>query len=110
MAPLPFSCRMAGAAAQADTETLPSPEPKDGKYEVLFPVGYPDEGASAPSALAGAGILPSGSVRIRGVWVPRGTAEEVEGILALRCVGPGRAAAQGPWSGRWGASTRGGRV
>merc|ERR1712048_208665 len=30
---------------QADVEIAPTPEkPKDGKYEVLFPVGLPDEG------------------------------------------------------------------
>merc|ERR1711862_135145 len=43
--PLPFQCRMIGAAEQADAEIAPTPEkPKDGKYEVLCPVGLPDEG------------------------------------------------------------------
>eukprot|EP00933_Yihiella_yeosuensis_P035612 TRINITY_DN2920_c0_g1_i1.p1 TRINITY_DN2920_c0_g1~~TRINITY_DN2920_c0_g1_i1.p1 ORF type:complete len:966 (+),score=324.01 TRINITY_DN2920_c0_g1_i1:68-2899(+) len=39
---LPFSCTMVGAAATADLEiTKP---PKDGKPEVVFPVGLPDQG------------------------------------------------------------------
>merc|ERR1712048_1043915 len=42
---LPFVCRMIGAADQADVEVAPRPEkPKDGKYEVLCPVGLPEEG------------------------------------------------------------------
>jgi len=42
---LPFACRMIGAADQADVEVAPKPEkPKDGKYEVLCPVGLPEEG------------------------------------------------------------------
>merc|ERR1712187_1027527 len=41
---LPFQCRMIGGAAQADVEVLPSTVPKDGKYEVVFPVAFPDEG------------------------------------------------------------------
>jgi len=44
LAPLPFTCRMLGDAAQADVELAPAPQPKDGKYEVLFPVGLPDTG------------------------------------------------------------------
>merc|ERR1711953_516255 len=45
MEALPFECRMLGAAEQADVEIAPTPEkPKDGKYEVLLPVGLPDEG------------------------------------------------------------------
>merc|ERR1712151_1434769 len=45
MEALPFECRMLGAAEQADVEIVPTPEkPKDGKYEVLLPVGLPDEG------------------------------------------------------------------
>merc|ERR1712187_248202 len=42
---LPFKCRMIGAAAEGDVEIAPAPEkPKDGKYEVLCPVGLPEEG------------------------------------------------------------------
>eukprot|EP00927_Polykrikos_kofoidii_P048680 TRINITY_DN42919_c0_g1_i1.p1 TRINITY_DN42919_c0_g1~~TRINITY_DN42919_c0_g1_i1.p1 ORF type:complete len:927 (+),score=183.65 TRINITY_DN42919_c0_g1_i1:88-2868(+) len=44
-APLPFKCRMIQDASQSDvTITSPSPAPKDGKYEVLFPISLPDEG------------------------------------------------------------------
>merc|ERR1712187_763707 len=43
--PLPFNCRMIGAADQSDVDIAPRPEkPKDGKYEVLCPVGLPEEG------------------------------------------------------------------
>merc|ERR1712113_780566 len=36
---------MLGAADAADVEIAPAPEkPKDGKFEVLCPVGLPDEG------------------------------------------------------------------
>ncbi|CAE8594858.1 unnamed protein product [Polarella glacialis] len=45
MAPLPFSCRMVKDASQKDAFVKPAPqEPKDGKYDVLFPVCLPDEG------------------------------------------------------------------
>mmetsp|Transcript_74141 Transcript_74141/g.206076 ORF Transcript_74141/g.206076 Transcript_74141/m.206076 type:complete len:881 (+) Transcript_74141:79-2721(+) len=45
MAPLPFKCRMWQDAAQKDVQvTQPAHPPKDGKYEVLFPVCLPDEG------------------------------------------------------------------
>jgi len=43
--PLPFACRPVGAAARADTEAAALPAPAaDGKFEVLMPVGYPNEG------------------------------------------------------------------
>jgi len=41
---LPFKCRGVQSAAQADVVVTPSSRPKTGKYEVLFPVGFPDEG------------------------------------------------------------------
>lgn len=42
---LPFTCNMLGDAAAADVEALPVPAPpKDGKFEVLLPVGLPDNG------------------------------------------------------------------
>merc|ERR1712039_948696 len=44
MAPLPFKCRMLQEAAQPDVIAVPSSVPTDGKYEVLFPVAFPDEG------------------------------------------------------------------
>merc|ERR1719174_774963 len=44
MSQLPFSCRMVKDAAAADVEIVKPAAPKDGKYEVLFPVGMPDEG------------------------------------------------------------------
>jgi len=42
--PLPFRCRMLQSAALDDTLVVPSCVPKDGKYNVLFPIGLPDEG------------------------------------------------------------------
>jgi len=42
--PLPFACRMLQDAAKDDVEVAKIIQPKDGKYEVLFPVGLPDEG------------------------------------------------------------------
>merc|ERR1712048_589590 len=45
IAPLPFKCRMWQDAALKDVSvTPPCPAPKDGKYDVLFPVFLPDEG------------------------------------------------------------------
>eukprot|EP00747_Dinoflagellata_sp_TGD_P078260 gnl/TRDRNA2_/TRDRNA2_159982_c1_seq1.p1 gnl/TRDRNA2_/TRDRNA2_159982_c1~~gnl/TRDRNA2_/TRDRNA2_159982_c1_seq1.p1 ORF type:complete len:879 (+),score=344.53 gnl/TRDRNA2_/TRDRNA2_159982_c1_seq1:71-2707(+) len=41
---LPFKVRCIGAAAQADAKVMPSSTPKDGKYNVLLPVAFPDEG------------------------------------------------------------------
>jgi len=41
---LPFKCHMLGAASEADCAKAKQVEPKDGKYEVLMPVGFPDEG------------------------------------------------------------------
>lgn len=41
-----FSCRTLQNAAAADTEVAKaSPTPVDGKYEVVFPVAFPDEGS-----------------------------------------------------------------
>merc|ERR1712187_199217 len=42
--PLPFACRMLADAAADDVEESKTKAPKDGKYEVLFPVGMPDTG------------------------------------------------------------------
>ncbi|CAJ1397993.1 unnamed protein product [Effrenium voratum] len=42
--PLPFKCHTWAQAAKAHAEAKPSAEPKDGKYEVVLPVGLPDEG------------------------------------------------------------------
>merc|ERR1712048_983982 len=43
--PLPFKCRCVGDAAKADVlVNKPEPVKKDQKYEVVFPVGLPDEG------------------------------------------------------------------
>jgi len=44
IAALPFTCRMIQSAAKEDVYVSPIPASKDGKYEVLFPVGLPDEG------------------------------------------------------------------
>jgi len=41
---LPFTCRCVQDAAKADVEVAASSAPKGGKYDVLFPVGFPDEG------------------------------------------------------------------
>jgi hypothetical protein len=41
---LPFKCRMLQAAAQADVAVAPSKESKDGIYEVVVPIAFPDEG------------------------------------------------------------------
>lgn len=41
---LPFKCRTLGAAANSDTAKVKSSVPKDGKYEILVPVAFPDEG------------------------------------------------------------------
>merc|ERR1712039_719177 len=44
MTALPFKCRTIGAAAKADVDERKASTPKDGKFDVLFPVGFPDEG------------------------------------------------------------------
>uniref|UniRef100_A0A7S1WDV0 B30.2/SPRY domain-containing protein n=2 Tax=Alexandrium catenella TaxID=2925 RepID=A0A7S1WDV0_ALECA len=44
MSALPFKCRMLQEAAAADVKETKAEKPKDGKYEVLFPVAFPDEG------------------------------------------------------------------
>jgi len=44
MRPLPFSCRMIQDAALEDIHARARSPPKDGKYEIIFPVGLPDEG------------------------------------------------------------------
>merc|ERR1719401_649515 len=44
MAPLSFKCRAIQGAAQADVQVTAPPALKDGKHEVLLPVGIPDEG------------------------------------------------------------------
>eukprot|EP00927_Polykrikos_kofoidii_P016231 TRINITY_DN17309_c0_g1_i1.p1 TRINITY_DN17309_c0_g1~~TRINITY_DN17309_c0_g1_i1.p1 ORF type:complete len:952 (-),score=239.03 TRINITY_DN17309_c0_g1_i1:137-2992(-) len=41
---LPFKCRSIQGAAQADVVVAPSTVPKDGRYDVLLPVAFPDEG------------------------------------------------------------------
>lgn len=44
LAALPFKCRTVQTAAAADVEVQASSTPKDGKFDVVFPVGIPDEG------------------------------------------------------------------
>mmetsp|Transcript_114697 Transcript_114697/g.370635 ORF Transcript_114697/g.370635 Transcript_114697/m.370635 type:complete len:807 (+) Transcript_114697:76-2496(+) len=44
MKDLPFKCLMLQDAAAADCEVAAPAVPQDGKYEVVFPVGLPDEG------------------------------------------------------------------
>lgn len=44
LAPLPFTCRMVSDAVNADVTVAKATEPADGKYEVVFPIGIPDEG------------------------------------------------------------------
>eukprot|EP00933_Yihiella_yeosuensis_P047864 TRINITY_DN4382_c0_g2_i1.p1 TRINITY_DN4382_c0_g2~~TRINITY_DN4382_c0_g2_i1.p1 ORF type:complete len:991 (+),score=388.33 TRINITY_DN4382_c0_g2_i1:53-2974(+) len=44
IAPLPFTCTMVAEASQKDAEVTVAATPKDGKYEVLYPVFLPDEG------------------------------------------------------------------
>jgi len=41
---LPFKCHMIGAAAKKDSDVRKAKEPKDGKYDVFFPVCVPDQG------------------------------------------------------------------
>eukprot|EP00746_Dinoflagellata_sp_MGD_P166365 gnl/MRDRNA2_/MRDRNA2_96194_c0_seq1.p1 gnl/MRDRNA2_/MRDRNA2_96194_c0~~gnl/MRDRNA2_/MRDRNA2_96194_c0_seq1.p1 ORF type:complete len:816 (+),score=233.30 gnl/MRDRNA2_/MRDRNA2_96194_c0_seq1:84-2531(+) len=41
---LPFECTTISEAAQADVEMSPVKRPADGKYEVVCPVGMPNEG------------------------------------------------------------------
>ncbi|CAE6965603.1 unnamed protein product [Symbiodinium sp. CCMP2592] len=45
MMPLPFKCHMLGAAATQDVEVAAPTQPKDGKFEVVFPILLPDEGS-----------------------------------------------------------------
>jgi len=45
VAPLPFTCRMLQDAAKDDLDVRSIVAPADGKYEVVFPVGLPDQGA-----------------------------------------------------------------
>merc|ERR1712072_1434169 len=42
--PLPFTCKMIQDAGAKESQVKKVEVPKDGKYEVLFPVGLPDEG------------------------------------------------------------------
>mmetsp|Transcript_12280 Transcript_12280/g.30968 ORF Transcript_12280/g.30968 Transcript_12280/m.30968 type:complete len:908 (-) Transcript_12280:116-2839(-) len=42
--PLPFKCRAIGGAAEADVVKAASNTPKGGKYEVMLPVAFPDQG------------------------------------------------------------------
>merc|ERR1719507_298781 len=44
LVPLPFKCHMLASAAAADVEVVEVPRPSDGKYEVVFPVGLPENG------------------------------------------------------------------
>jgi len=41
---LPFKCRMLSTASDKDVQIAAKAEPKDGKYDVVFPVCFPDEG------------------------------------------------------------------
>lgn len=47
LAPLPFKCRCFGDMAEAHHESKAVAMPKDGKREVVIPVGLPDEGLFA---------------------------------------------------------------
>lgn len=42
---MPFTCKTIQEAASGDVVTNPHVPPPDGKYQVIFPVGLPDEGA-----------------------------------------------------------------
>jgi hypothetical protein len=42
--PLPFTCKMVQEASTKDSQVKKVDAPKDGKYEVVFPVALPDEG------------------------------------------------------------------
>mmetsp|Transcript_10824 Transcript_10824/g.28944 ORF Transcript_10824/g.28944 Transcript_10824/m.28944 type:complete len:528 (-) Transcript_10824:126-1709(-) len=44
LAELPFKCRAVQDAAAVDCEVVTEPKPKGGAYDVLLPVGLPDEG------------------------------------------------------------------
>merc|ERR1711957_60752 len=44
MAPLPFACRTMNDLSAKDCVLDKAAPPKDGKYEVMLPVGLPDEG------------------------------------------------------------------
>lgn len=44
LAALPFTCDMVQAALTKDASVTTVTAPKDGKYEILFPVALPDEG------------------------------------------------------------------
>jgi len=44
LAPLPFKCLTLAEAAAADVEVQEEPKPKDGKCDVLVPVGMPEQG------------------------------------------------------------------
>merc|ERR1711979_71538 len=44
LAPLPFACRCLSTASTADVVVNKPSTPEDGKYEVMFPVAFPDEG------------------------------------------------------------------
>merc|ERR1719330_963126 len=41
---LPFKCRMLQSAAKEDVQVEAAPKPKDGKFDVMLPVAFPDEG------------------------------------------------------------------
>jgi len=41
---LPFKCRMLSTASDKDVQIAPKAEPKDGNFDVVFPVCFPDEG------------------------------------------------------------------
>eukprot|EP00933_Yihiella_yeosuensis_P040597 TRINITY_DN3491_c0_g1_i1.p1 TRINITY_DN3491_c0_g1~~TRINITY_DN3491_c0_g1_i1.p1 ORF type:complete len:979 (+),score=272.72 TRINITY_DN3491_c0_g1_i1:71-3007(+) len=45
ISPLPFKCRMVGDATQKDVVVkAATAAPKDGKYDVIFPISIPDQG------------------------------------------------------------------
>lgn len=43
--PLPFTCSAIQGAASEDVEVKPNAAPADGRYEAVFPIALPDEGA-----------------------------------------------------------------
>merc|ERR1712194_461530 len=44
---LPFKCRFLQGASNSDVSVSASKEPKDGKYEVVMPIAFPDQGTFA---------------------------------------------------------------
>mmetsp|Transcript_69923 Transcript_69923/g.167840 ORF Transcript_69923/g.167840 Transcript_69923/m.167840 type:complete len:806 (+) Transcript_69923:48-2465(+) len=80
---LPFNCRMVQDAATADVEMSPVKPPKDGKFEVVIPVGLPDTGMydwASDFIAKNPGYVEISERHIldwatkSSIWVPKGTA------------------------------------